>query len=74
MLTDHRNHRNHRNKAEKIVQLPKTEKFEWSEGEPDVEASTQCLNHTQNVAFEFLILAFSTNFCLIVIDLSGNPV
>ena len=47
MLTDHRN------KPEKIVQLPKTEKFEWSEGEPDVEASTQCLNHTQNVAFKF---------------------
>ena len=33
-----------------------------------------CLKITQNVAFEFLILAFSTNFCLIKTDLSGNTV
>ena len=33
-----------------------------------------CLKITQNVAFEFLILAFSTNFCLINSGLSGNTV
>ena len=33
----------------------------------------QCLKITQNVAFKrFSILPFSTNFCLIKIDLSGN--
>ena len=37
-------------------------------------AGTHCLKITQNVAFEFLILAFSTNFCPIKIDLSGNTV
>ena len=31
---------------------------------------THCLKITQNVAFEFL--AFSTNFCPINIELSGN--
>ena len=35
---------------------------------------TQCLKITQNVAFEFLNLAFSTNFCPIKSDLSGNTV
>ena len=34
----------------------------------------QCLKITQNVAFEFLILAFSTNFFPIKSDLSGNTV
>ena len=29
-----------------------------------------CLKITQNVGFEFLILAFSANFCSIKIDLS----
>ena len=33
-----------------------------------------CLKITQTVAFEFLILAFSTNFCHIKTDLSGNTV
>ena len=34
-----------------------------------------CLKITQKVAFEsFLILAFSTNFCPIKTDLSGNTV
>ena len=32
------------------------------------------LKITQNVTFEFLILAFSNNFCLIKTDLSGNTV
>ena len=36
--------------------------------------SAHCLKITQNVAFEFLILAFSTNFCPIKTDLSGNTV
>ena len=31
-------------------------------------------NHQKNVSFGFLILAFSTNFCPIKIDLSGNTV
>ena len=36
---------------------------------------SQCLKITQNVSFEFfLILAFSTNFCPIKTDLSGNTV
>ena len=36
---------------------------------------THCLKITQNVAFEFfLILAFSTNFCPIKTDLTGNTV
>ena len=36
---------------------------------------THCLKITQNVAFEFFdILAFSTNFCPIKTDLSGNTV
>ena len=38
------------------------------------EASSHCLKITQNVAFDFLILAFSTNFCSIKTDLSGNTV
>ena len=32
------------------------------------------LKITQNVTFEFLILAFSTNFCHVKTDLSGNTV
>ena len=39
-----------------------------------VKASTERLKITQNVAFQFLILAFSTIFCRIEIDLSGNTV
>ena len=34
----------------------------------------QCLKITQNVAFGFLILAFSINFCPFKSDLSGNAV
>ena len=38
-------------------------------------AIAHCLKITHNVAFEFfLILAFSTNFCPIKTDLSGNTV
>ena len=33
-----------------------------------------CLKITQNVAFEFWISAFSTNFCPIKTDMSGNTV
>ena len=33
-----------------------------------------CLKITQNVALDFSILAFSTNFCHIKVDLSGNSV
>ena len=33
-----------------------------------------CLKITQNVPFEFLILAFSTNFCPFYTDLSGSIV
>ena len=33
-----------------------------------------CLKITQNVASEYFILAFSTNFCPIKTDLSGNTV
>ena len=37
--------------------------------------AAHCLKITQNVAFDFfLILAFSTNFCPIKTDLSGNTV
>ena len=36
--------------------------------------SSQCLKITQNVAFEFSILAFSPKFCPIEIDLSDNTV
>ena len=32
---------------------------------------SHCLKITQNVAFEFFILVFSTNFCPITIELSG---
>ena len=39
-----------------------------------IDTSSHCLKITQRVAFEFLILAFSTNFCLIKKDLSGNTV
>ena len=35
---------------------------------------TQCFKITQKVTFEVLILAFSTNFCSIKSDLSGNTV
>ena len=35
-------------------------------------SSPHCLKITQNVAFYFLFLAFSTNFCPIKTDLSGN--
>ena len=35
---------------------------------------SHCLKITQNVEFNFLILAFSTNFCPIKADLSGNTV
>ena len=35
---------------------------------------SHCLKITQNVAFEFLILAFSTNICPIKSDLSGKTV
>ena len=38
------------------------------------DAHAHCLKITQNVAFEFLTLAFSTNFCPIKTDLSGNTV
>ena len=38
------------------------------------KVAAHCLKITQNVAFEFLILAFSTNFCPIKIDQSGNTV
>ena len=39
------------------------------------QVSPHCLKITQNVAFDFfLILAFSTNFCPIKTDLSGNTV
>ena len=35
----------------------------------------QCLKTTQNIAFDFFfILTFSTNFCPIKSDLSGNTV
>ena len=34
-----------------------------------ISKTTQCLKITQNVAFEFF-----TNFCPIIIDLSGNTV
>ena len=37
-------------------------------------ACSQCLKITQNIAFEILILAFSTNFRPIKSDLSGNTV
>ena len=37
-------------------------------------STAQCLKITQNVSFDFLILAFSTNFCPIKTDLSGNTV
>ena len=40
----------------------------------EFKLATQCLKITQNVAFEFWHLAFSTNFCPIKIDLSGNTV
>ena len=36
--------------------------------------SKQCLKIAQNVSFEFFILTFSTNFCLIKSCLSGNTV
>ena len=39
-----------------------------------VSAMAHCLKITQTVAFEFLILAFSTNFCHTKTDLSGNTV
>ena len=42
------------------------------EGQFQQEVGTHCLKITQNVAFEFL--AFSTNFCPIKTDLSGNTV
>ena len=35
---------------------------------------THCLKITQNVVFDFRILAFSTNFCPIKTDMSGNTV
>ena len=38
------------------------------------QSKAHCLKITQNVLFEFSILAFSTNFCPINIDLSGNTV
>ena len=37
-------------------------------------ANSQCLKITQNLAFGFLILAFSTNFCPTKSSLSGNTV
>ena len=37
-------------------------------------ACAHCLKITQNVAFIFLILAFSTKFCPIITDMSGNTV
>ena len=45
--------------------------FLWSSSIP---TNTQCLKITQNVAFEFFILAFSTNFCPFKSDLPGNTV
>ena len=39
-----------------------------------VKKLAHCLKITQNVAFDFLMLAFSTNFCIIKSDLSGNAV
>ena len=36
------------------------------------KSTAHCLKITQNVAFEFL--AFSTDFCPIITDLSGNTV
>ena len=40
-----------------------------------LKTHTQCLKITQNVAFDILlILAFFTNFCLFISDLSGNTV
>ena len=38
------------------------------------KVAAHCLKITQNVAFEFWILAFFTNICPIKIDLSGNTV
>ena len=43
----------------------------WAKAKKNTGCS-QCLKITQNVAFEFLV--FSTNFCPIEIDLSGNTV
>ena len=41
----------------------------------DFQTLSQCLQITQNVALEvFLFLAFSTHFCPIKTDLSGNSV
>ena len=37
-------------------------------------ANSQCLKITQNVAFEFPILAFYTSFCLVKTNLSGNTI
>ena len=40
-----------------------------------LQGVAHCLKITQNVAFEFfLILTFSTNFCPIKTDLSGNTI
>ena len=39
-----------------------------------ISTNPHCLKITQNVVFEFLILAFFTNFCPIKTDLSGNTV
>ena len=38
------------------------------------KVTTLCLKITQNVAFDFSILAFFTNFCPIKIDMTGNTV
>ena len=49
------------------------ERYTSSQGH--LYSSTQCWKILKNVAFKrFLILVFSTNFCPIKIDLSGNTI